>query len=430
MDSIPGIDSILRKSATFTWRGETTPAPELVSLIDAIPQKINAGKFRASAIMLNQLAHNGRQPSQRMRLHYLRGRLAAAQEDWHRAFDSFTEALDVATDVADYDSMIELTREAANTLHNLLRYDDALEYYRIAHTTWQEKVKDLYKPHVEPDVVLITAIGRQQWLIGSHEDAHTTIARALGLAMRDTGVPISNEMRKATADALWMLSLVLRAQSDMNDGDEGYLQQAREHMQQALGLFEAVSAPDHAVGRLHVQLAEIYLDIAEIYLLDNAVDAARAIRARGLRRVQTAADYLEPTSDETGKMLAHITRCRADILWLRPQSSALEAKHIHDTLTVIEYKAGQGTDRALMAKAATLRAEWYIALGNAERARHWLRWALRGYRQGSAMGMATRVHRLLRHLNHEPLRPDPSQRSSYGPLPDPLIPPDEGLGLN
>jgi hypothetical protein len=230
--------------------------------------------------------------------------------------------------------------------------------------------------------------------------------------MYKRGVPHTDYLRRKTADALWTLALVLRSQSDMRDGGANLLRTALKRMNKAVGIYELVSTDDAQVGRIHVQIAELYIDLAEIHLQRRADESARHMRLEALNHAQTAVDFLKYTDNAAGKTLPELTLLRHSITQRADRAAVLELHEFEAELLRLERVGAQIHDEILSAKAATLRGEWLLWLGDPDPARAALLLALVGF-QSNGMGMATRAQRLLRRAN-DPIPPDTHRRASGG----------------
>jgi len=392
-----GIDSILFKPASEVWPGEQMPSPELMRLIDGLPRLFELGKYAEARESLEQIARFELQPSQTMRLHYWEGELMVVHKDTAQAFAFYEMALGIALDASDFDSVIELTLASAGKVHALQQFRDALTYYQIALDTWHKLAPDATTRPLDTEITLQTFIVRQMWEIGEFDQAQPRLAHILPLALRAPRAARTMQLLKQTANALWMLGLTLRSQSDMRDGDEGYLRTATRRMRRAVHLYEQVGVEAINLGRFDVQIAEIYFDLAELHLQRHAAEAARAMYNQGLAYVNQATDYLTLSGDKAADVLARLTRLRASVMLPGATKSWQSIDEIETTLTEIERDAADQKDRILVAKAATLRAEWLMALGDNEKARESLLWALKGFNP-DGMGTATRAQRLLRRI--------------------------------
>lgn len=395
---IPGIDSILFKTASVTWDSEAKPSVDLIRLIDAIPGKLDAGNFDDVVKLLGQIARFALEPSQEMRVLFLKGRLLSDMQDYAQAYQMYEKSLDVAEQHADLDSQITLTDLAGLMMYGLTRFREAVAYYQKALALWHKRKTQIPEPRPDPEIHFGGRIGIAQWHVGDFDDARAMLARVLTLALYKSGVPPTSYLYTATGDSLWSLALVLRSQSDMHDGGVGYLHTALRRMKRAITCFEHVGTDAVNMGRLHIQIAEIYLDLAEIHLLRGVRESARPMRLEALNYVQSAASYLNPSEDAAGKLLAQLTLLRHAITRRLDRDAALELREFEEELLHVEREAARIGDAIISAKAATLRGEWLLWLGDPDSARAALLLALAGF-QSNGMGMATRAQRLLRRAN-------------------------------
>jgi hypothetical protein len=293
----------------------------------------------------------------------------------------------------------------------MMRHREAIEFYQQALALWQVRAAQIERPRAEPEVTLRERIGSEQWYVGDFDAAQAMLARALILALYRHGIPHTDYLRETTAFALWSLALVLRSQSDMSDGRVNLLQMALKRMRSAVRRFEIIGADDANMGRLYVQIAEIHLDLAELYLLEDNDKEAQRMRRLALKRAQQAADFLKHTDSAAGKLLPELTLLRYEITQRLDREALLQMPEFEARLIRIEHAAAEIGDAVISAKAATLRGEWCLWLGDPTPAREVLLLALVGL-QHNNMGMATRAQRLLRRANA------PAQDSAHRRAPD------------
>ncbi|HEX8996914.1 MAG TPA: hypothetical protein VF812_12875 [Ktedonobacterales bacterium] len=417
---IPGVDSILHKSIREVWEPtERSGSWDLASAFDAIPGKFELGRFPEALRQLDKIPLNALQRSQAMRWWYLRGETYTGMEQSRQAFECYDQALTIATEASDLDSIVLLATSAGGALYDCQASTSAIDYYEVALDAWHAKAAEQIHPRPEPEVTLMTNLCRQLWIVGRFEDAQNKLAPALTLAMRARGVTHTPALDRMTANGLWMLSLILRSASDMRDGDGGYLNTAIRRMRQAATLKRRLGTSDYEMARLYIQLAELYLDLAEVHRLYGTEAAARPMRDQGFHYADTASEYLKPTTDTAAKRMAQMTLLRDTIMSLRPQRALPnELNEIESALTHIEHEAAALNDTFGVAKAATLRGEWLLFLGKPDMAREALEQAIAGL-QTEGQGMATRAERLLRRVTNEP-PPGGRWRPSGGPIPERL----------
>ncbi len=395
---IPGVDTILFKPARVVWPGERVPSEERARQFDQIPHMLDLGQFDEVASQLNKTASFELEPSQRMRLHFLRGQLCSDRQIYDQAYQAYRHALDIAHEYEDLDSQITLTDLSGLMMYGLMRHREALVHYQEALDLWYQRAAQLSQPRAEPEVKFRERIGTVQWHVGDIDDARTTLARALTVALYKRGVPHTDFIQSRSARALWTLGLTLRSQSDMRDGSVGHLRTAFKRLKRAGVLFEDANTEQENLGRLYVQIAEVYLDLAEIHLQRDAAEAARPMRSEALKYVREAAVLLRDADSRAGKLLPELTLLRYEITRQLNRTAIQEAAEFEVKLLGIEYEAADIGDKVISAKAATLRGEWCLWLGDPAPAREVLLLALVGF-QHDNMGMATRAQRLLRRAN-------------------------------
>jgi len=372
-------------------------------LFDEADLAIELEHIEEAKDVLNKIARHEKQPSQEMRMLHRYGNLLTnmnAQTNMNtlnQAYEYYDMALDVAEDHNDIDSQIELTWLTGLMRYGDLRFQEALAHYQEALDLWHERAKQLAHPSIEPEVKLRADIGVQYWSIGEFDEAQGTLARALVIAMNRRREHRSNDLCREMASALWTLILVFRSQSDMLDGDANYLRTALRRSKTATQLFKSVSTPDVNMARFYVQVAEVYLDLAELHLQRGSHSAARQMRHEGFMLATQASEFLSPTNDTAAKLLAELTLVRHSIQGQSTRAAVKTMRDIEAWLTSIEQTAADIRDHLVSAKAATVRAEWLLSFGDAAMARQALMLALQGFNQGG-MGMATRAQRLLRRI--------------------------------
>lgn len=395
--AFPGTNSILDQPAIVTWPDETA-RPDMAALLDSASRKIEFEQFEQAATLLDQVERLEPTGSYDMRMRFLCGAVFAGLDDSKQAVSFLTQAQDIADDANDFDSFIVITLKTAEIIHNALEYRSALEYYEIAHSAFETKYGEHPEQNIPLNIVLLSFLGRQLWTIGQHEEAHGKLAAAMTLWHEMNSGARAKELNPFVSNTLWMLGLTLRAQSDMRDGDAGYIKKALSHMRTAADLRRASGDEDYKIGRLYIQTAELYLDLAELNAQRNSPSAATSNRKEAKNFAKTALDYIAPTEDIHGKLMARFTLLRCDITARSQQSLIREAGHVGETLLHLEHESAPMNDRLLIAKIATLRAEWQMLLGELVTARASLDSAFAGFEAG-APGESSRAERLLRIID-------------------------------
>lgn len=397
---LPGVDTILNQSPDTVWRGEPRPDEEHVALFQRAIADLEFGHLDDASDALTSVQQSQPVGSQDMRLRYLQGQLLSDRQDYRQAHQFFEMALYVATQGNDYDSQIVLLYLMGLMLYGAMQNREARNYYDMALDLWSTRARQLSHPPIDPEVTIRQRLGQVLWLIGEFEEANSTLGRVLTLARHRRRVYDQNALREQVATALWTLALVHRAQSDMLDGDASYLRTALRRTDKALSLYRRVATHQVNFARFNIQIAEIYLDLAEVHRSGDNMAAMRYALHRATGFIQDAEEYLAPKDDKWAPLLASLTRLRYDIMLLSLRALATKVAEVESRLEMIERTAEKFKDHILTAKAATLRAEWLLSLGDAETARTVLLLALQGFRD-DGMGQATRAQRLLRRIANE-----------------------------
>jgi hypothetical protein len=393
--SLVGLVSIVFKPASNVWPGETPPSPELAALFDSLPALFELETRNDEAVRdaLDAITRLDLQPSQELRRLYWSARRCESHNDHRQAFELFDRVRQLAAEHDDVISTLEMAVSAANAQHDGLLYLDALIAYREALNFWENAKLTRADRRLDTEIQLRDFVCREEWLVGEFDAAHGNLARALTKALKPPKASQSEELRKGTANGLWTLALALRADSDRSDGNLKILKQASKRMLTARNIYRDLGVPHNQLARLDIQLADIYFDLAELHLQRNIAESARSMRSRGVDMANEARDFLARTRDRAAPWLAEIVSLRPDIMW--PQCTT--PAQIDARLTAIERQAAKMEDQFLIAKAATLRAEWLMSLHEWNKARTTLTLAIEGFSLGGK-GMATRAERLMRQL--------------------------------
>ncbi len=395
--TFPGTDSILDRSAIVTWPDETA-RPDVAALLDEANRKITMGQFEQATTLLDQVERLDPTGSYEMRKRFLCGVIFAGHDDSNQAISFLTQAVDIAKDAKDFDSFIVITLKTAEVIHNALRYRSALEYYEIAHSAFETKYSEHPEQNVPLNIVLLSFLGRQLWTIGQLEEAHGKLAAAMTLWRELSSAARTKELYPFVSNTLWMLGLTLRVQSDMRDGDAGYIKKALNHMRAAVILKQECGDEDYKVGRLYIQIAELYLDLAELNAQRKSPSTACTNRVQAKGYAEDAIAFTKPAGDNVGALMARFALLRSDITAHSQKSLIRTAERIEATLQQLEHESAPCNDNGLIAKIATLRAEWHLLLGDMVTARASLTFAFAGFEAG-APGQSTRAERLLRIID-------------------------------
>lgn len=399
---IPGVNTILYKPGNAVWRGERHPSDKLVRLIDEIPQKIASESFRDAAVWLMKMEEFALEPSQLMRLLFLRGQLLVETQGYDPAFQQYFDALRIAEEHGNLDSQITLTHLAGRMMYGLTKNQEALAYFQQAQALWNTRAAQLARPRIEPTVKFQERIGTVQWALGDFDSARAATTRALTLALYKSRGRRSNFLLRTTADALWSLALILRSQSDMQDGSDNLLKKAIKRMKQAESLYKKVEtymADEYrtSIGRICIQIAELYLDRAEMHLLRGNDGSASDMRKNALQYLEKALDVIDPANDKWGPLLVKLTQLRCSIT-IRSDRNVVQVSQTFQAEWERIKRKAEKEDTFVLAKAELLRGEWLLCLHRPEPARvHLLEVVIQLQNEG--LGMATRAQRLLRRAS-------------------------------
>lgn len=418
---IPGLDSILFKSASAVWPSDVWPDgggpdPEIVAIFDAVARYLDEERPEPDKALaaLNTIKQDSLQPSQQMRFTFLMGRAQVAKGVINEGVAFLHQAEYVAREHKDHDSVCEILLRIGHTAYNAQRHRAALEYYKTTYDTWLDYFPDLSARPIAAEVMLRENIGTEQWLIGEIEEAHQTIASVVTLAEKAPRAARISVLTTAHANALWTLGLIFRSISDLRDGDSGYLHDAIERFSKSIKLYKKIGAESYQVGRISIQIAEAYLDLAELHLIMIKPESARAMNTQASAFADQAADFLYPTEDPEGRVLARITQLRLRMIRTRVIDSADTFHSIEDDFATIERDPITQNDEALVAKSLTLRAEWLIKLGDTAKGCEALRMAINTF-GADGKGMATRAERLHRAYCKSANPENPSGPETYSP---------------
>lgn len=424
---IPGIDSILYQHASAVWPGEQPPHGRLAKLIDLLTDKIKEDAIlNSDQKLVDEMRSLPLTPSQLMRLHYFQAYLLRERQPnraYRDAYAVFGDALDIVENYArahdgeyppDLDSQFVLMDQLAVMLYGLMQHHEAIEHYQMTLDLWKQREAQIARPRAEPEAHLHVCIADSQFAVGDFDAARGSVARVLTMAGQRQDIPQTLYLREVTAGALWTLGLIHRAQSDQRDGDESLLLAALNRLQEALRIFEQVGAHEFNAGRLRVQITETAIDLSEFYLRRGQDGKARSVRQKALHAILAARDIMRHANDPSGRLLIELALMRCEISRLPSDAAIRETEDFHRRLLVIERQAYAIPDAMVYAKAATLRGEWCLWLGDAPRARDAFLHALAGMQPDNG-GEATRINRLLRRSNVEPLPLRVQRRRATGP---------------
>lgn len=403
--SIPSIESILYQPGTVVWADEQTPSERLVELINIMNLIIKQDYAFNARQEIDEMACMQLEPSQEMRLLYFQAYLLrdnSVKRDFAQAYQVFGHALDIADEHGDLDSQIVLTEQRALMMYGLSRNREAIYEYEQTLALWHTRAQQLTDPPAEPEIYIRERLGITQFYIGEFDEAAGSLARVLTIANQRPDVPKSRDLRETIAKALWTLGLSHRAQSDMQDGSESLLLSAIAAMRETVRLFNEVGAHEHDISRIHIQWAETLLDLSDLYLQNGQDAMARDARGKALRHITTAKSVqnFSNSDDISGRLLTTLALLRHQITRLPDVEAGREIDDFDAQLTAISLDAIANSLPVVVGKAAALRGEWLLWLGDAPHAREAFVLALADL-QANNIGEATHVQRLLRRSNDD-----------------------------
>lgn len=407
--SIPGVNSVLYQPGTVVWPGEQKPSERLVELIEAMNGVIELDYAFDLQPEVDEMARMelkmDLEPSQQMRLRYFQGYLLrdnSESRDYGQAYQLFRQALDVAEQYGDLDSQVVLLDQLALMQYGMGQQSEALPLYQQALARWQNRTLQLTDPSVEPELHFRERLATTQFSVGAFDAAAGSLARVLTIANQLLDEPQSAYRSETIAKALWTLGLVHRAQSDIQDGSESLLLSAIAAMRETVNLFNEVGAHEYDIARIHIQWAETLLDLSDLYLQNEQDAKARDTRGKALRHITTARSVQNYSNadDISGRSLTAMALLRHQITRLPDAEAIREIDDFDAQLTAISLYAGRKKMPTVVGKAAALRGEWLLWLGDAPHAREAFLQALAEL-QANNSGEATRIKRLLRRSNDD-----------------------------
>ena len=416
--SIPGVDSILYQPGTAVWPGELPPSGQLLELISAMNGVIELDYAFDLTPEVTLMGRMKLEPSQDMRLHYYQGYLLrdnSVSRDFEQAYHLFRQALDIAEQYGDLDSQVVLLDQLALMRYGMGQHSEALPLYQQALAHWQNRMLQLTDPPVEPELHFRERLAIAQFSVGAFDAAAGSLARVLTIANQHLDQPQSAYCSETIAKALWTLGLLHRAQSDIQDGSESLLHSAIAAMRETVDLFNEVGAHEYDISRIHIQWAETLLDLSDFYLQNGQDAKARDARGEALRHITTAESVqnFSNSDDISGRSLTALARLRHHITRLPDAEAIREIDDFDAQLTAISTFAERKKMTAIVGKAAALRGEWLLWLGDAPHAREAFLQALAEL-QANNSGEATRMNRLLRRSNDDS-RPQRVRRARRNP---------------
>jgi tetratricopeptide (TPR) repeat protein len=399
------VNSILYQPGAVVWPGEQPPSEQLVELIAAMNGVIELDYAFDLRQEVDEMAHMQLEPSQDLRLHYYHGYLLrdnSESRDYGQAYQLFRQTLDIAEQHGDLDSQVVLLDQLALMQYGMGQHSEALPLYQQALARWQNRALQLDNPPAEPELHFRERLAITQYSVGAFDASAGSLARALTIAHQRLDEPQPAYRSEVIAKALWTLGLLHRAQSDIQDGSESLLQSAIAAMRETVNLFNTVGAHEYDIARINIQWAETLLDLSYLYLQTEQDAKARDMRGKAWRHIATAeeAQNFSNRDDMSGRPLTALARLRHQITRLPDADAIREIDDFDAQLTAISQYAASKNMTAIVGKAAALRGEWLLWLGDAPAAREVFLQALAELQMNDS-GEATRMKRLLRRSNDD-----------------------------
>ena len=382
------------------WPSESNPAPEVVAIFEVVEREFALEKPDLDTIEAELAKLNFREllPSQEMRRTYLLGRLISDRRRYVDASEFYVRSFEVAEAGHDLASQVWLAMHAGLMAYGSQQNELAVKWYSDALDRWQVYEQQLEKPCITTEAMIQRYLADPLWLLGRFDEAHAAVARAVALAFFRSRVTRGAYMEELGASALWTLALVLRSQSDQRDGDAELIRQALRRAKKAAKLYRRLHPADVNLARFYVQVAELYLDLTELHLqrASGVSPAARAMYREALNHLSVAFHYARKANNSMAELLARVTQARAMVMCMHGLAPWVMSD-IEAALQRIERHKAAEKDSVLLAKAATVRAEWMLNREDLNQASEFARRAIEGFGE-QGRGMATRAERLLRRI--------------------------------
>lgn len=397
-----GLKTGLTKPDAIIWPGERPPSDDNRALLrrawdDLLANRPDEALGRLSSVV--EAAFEG-SPSFAMRWNYYTGLalmiLAAngaapeAAEKLDDAMSAFARAHDIALAHASRKppnqplpivsaALVVICKQAADCLSAQMRYDAALDSYLTALAALREHERDSRRTHPAADRQISALVARSQVIVGQFGNAYDNLARAKALRPRRRAAGASKW--EWAADE-WLQAYILRVQSQRCGGVEDMLREVVRLYKRVEKWLDGDDEHQDSLNRLYIQIAESYLDLAELYREQGQETKYKTCAHWARVYAQQAADALNSfvdkdgaLRDEQGALMAELTLARLDHLTFKPyqlvglvraaKDGLLEPgspEALSPRLYDVEMRATELKDDVLLAKAATLRADVLYSL--------------------------------------------------------------------
>ena len=375
-----GIYSVLNSPHDLILPGKRIPSQHDIAMMRRAYDDLLAGRPDDAFGRLTSVTPEGFAdcPSFLMCWHYYLG-LSHAQfgarsdidesrTEYLLASDEYKRALSIAISINDSASQVILHRMLGETFHNRIRYDQGMSEYRTALTALQR-----FKPGSEnecagAEITLRSLIARQQFVQGNFPAALDNIHGARELRAKYGG-PIMTQRDRAVEE--WLEALIMRAESLRCGGDLLLLRNALRLFKSAEKRLKGNEAHQDSLRRLHIQLTETHLDLAELYRALGKPASYKTNMKYAQGYAIQASDALRITEDTSGKAMITLALLRYDRLSIQASNLPSRIRELEmgsesddpedsvfaSLLFEVEQLAVELNDLVLIGRAATLRAD-------------------------------------------------------------------------
>lgn len=345
------LDSSLHSADRESWHEEPGYSPYIVKpLTDAMKHvKLAGGIYEKYQMALDRVAICLKYPMslrQTMVVKYVQGSAYLGMADCSHGCNAVDDALDIAEQLDDDASCVELAYLNADACSALLKYRAATEYYDIS-LSLLRKLGTEDRP-IDPDIEQLVLLGfaGSNFILARYAEAaaHIQDSRAVGMWSESAQKPIRAAM------ILWLEALLHRwvgtPETALNNAVR-----ASEIYSQA-----GASAKLTSVIRINSLVAEIALDIVDTFAPDSIGDARFAYTTLSDPYIQRAINATRAAQDPLGEGLALLAHLRRECAFsYQPDPTPI--------CEVVLQTAKQYNDVALESQAYTTMARAYSTRG-------------------------------------------------------------------
>ena len=301
------------------------------------------------------IVHAEMSVSQRLRLLRVLSVCAHAEGRFEASVNLVTEAMELATQTNDLMAYYDLGSIGAIASHDWQRFDLAADYYGIALDALQSTRAEVPTANLDEtfaisgECSLLTSLGIEAFLLADYEQAQQHLRQA---HQRLQLLPASSpQMKKLEGRMRWMNACVARW--------KGEWRLAQQEAIAALALYESSARPIE-IGRLHVVIADLYLDeVAPLggrHIMRGVSDGERnaALDRTGPHLLRALA-LTHAEGDSTGEGLAMLAHGRYLCAIGSHQEAIVRILEVEDL-------AFQLRDYPLLAQALTVHGDAHVGL--------------------------------------------------------------------